>query len=221
MARHPSPSLAALSIVHGVLFLTGLVVTTVVAGSHFPSPFGGATTWFALHPNAVLASAFFTFGSAIPLGIYAATASSRLRFLGVEAAGGTIAAFGGFGASFFLALSGLLQWTMSYEPLRALHLLAFATGGIGAVVMLGLLVAGIAVTAGLHRLVPRTAMWVGLAIAIVAELSTLAILSEPLAVFLPIARFAAMVWLVVVGFMLPKSRESRRSSALRHAEGAA
>jgi len=106
MARHPSPSLAALSIVHGVLFLTGLVVTTVVAGSHFPSPFGGATTWFALHPNAVLASAFFTFGSAIPLGIYAATASSRLRFLGVEAAGGTIAAFGGFGASFFLALSG-------------------------------------------------------------------------------------------------------------------
>ena len=43
--------------------------------------------YFQLHSRAVLLGAFFQFGAAVPLGIFTATIVSRLRFLGVKAAG--------------------------------------------------------------------------------------------------------------------------------------
>jgi hypothetical protein len=107
--------------------------------------------------------------SIVPLGLYTATATSRLHFLGVRAAGASIALFGGLAATTFLALSALAQWALAFPDVlvsapavRALHLLAFATGGPAHVMPLGLLVAGLAVTAGLHHLVPRSLMTTGL-----------------------------------------------------------
>src|SRR6516162_4946408 len=38
---------------------------------------------------------------------------SRLNYLGIRAAGAAIALFGGLGASFILALSGMAQWVLS------------------------------------------------------------------------------------------------------------
>jgi hypothetical protein len=40
----------------------------------------------------------------------------------------------------------------------------------------------------------------------VAELSTLALLSKPAAVLLPIARFGSLAWLVAAATLLPASR---------------
>ena len=113
--RHRGPSVLVVAIVFTTLFIASLVVSTVMAGgSHFPSPFQpGANRYFSDHATAVRTGAFLQFGSAIPLGIFTATAVSQLRFLGVDVAGRFIALFGGIAASLMLALSALVQWVLS------------------------------------------------------------------------------------------------------------
>jgi hypothetical protein len=99
----------------------------------------------------------------------------------------------------------------SAATVRALHLFAFATGGPGHVVPLGLLLAGVAVPAGLMRFLPRWTMTFGLVVAGIAELSTLSLLVPAAAFLLPIARFPAFIWILTAGALLPQSR--RRSAA--------
>jgi hypothetical protein len=212
--RHPGPSLLAVAIVFVTLFVGSLVVVAAMThGGHFPSPLDPtAAAFFADHADAVRLGAFLQFGAAVPLAIFTATASSRLRFLGIEAAGTSIALIGGTLASGMAAVSALVQWALTQPNLgdgvRALHLLAFVTGGPGYVVPFGLLVAGIAVTGGLARKLPRWVMWSGLAIAATAELSSLCIALAPAAHLLPVARFSGFVWMIVVGAKLPARRGS-------------
>ena len=93
-ARHASPPLGMLAIVYTVLFCGGLYpVISFSGGPHFPGPWEPAqriAAYLQLHPKDVLLCAFFQFGAAVPLGIFTATIVSRLRFLGVKAAGATI-----------------------------------------------------------------------------------------------------------------------------------
>ncbi|ORA40129.1 hypothetical protein BST13_00615 [Mycobacterium aquaticum] len=163
------------------------------------------------------ACAVGTFAASVPLAIYAATVSTRLRQLGVTAPGATIALAGGILAAGSLGLSGLICWAMSRPEvvvddglIRALYYLVFLTGGVGHIVALGLLVAGIAVPSLLLGLVPRTLAWAGLVIAVLAELATLVLIWPETAAVLPIARFTGFVWLIVVGALLPKRRTDRR-----------
>lgn len=214
------PPLGLLAAISGGLLLGGILVSAVLAGP-FPSPFAAPGTverYLTAEPVAVRALGVLAFASAVPLAIYAATVSARLRQLGVTAPGATIALVGGSLAAGSLALSGLLLWTLSRpavaasRPLvRALHDLAFLTGGVGCVVFLGLLVAGVAVPGLLLGLLPRPLAWAGLGVALLAELSTLSLIWTPLAVLLPIARFPGLVWLVVTGIVLPHRR--RRGEA--------
>jgi len=197
-AAHPSPPLLLLAAVHAVLVVVSLAVTPL--------------RW----------SAFLQLGAAVPLGIFAATAASRLHFLGVRAAGATIALFGGAGAALLLAVAAAAQWTAAWPEVaasaptvRALELLGFAIGGPAHVALLGLLVAGLAVTAGVHRLVPAWLMPAGLVLAALAELSWLSLVFPAASVLLPIARFPALAWLVAVGALLP--RRSGRAAAERGA----
>ena len=55
---------------------------------------------------------FLQIGALIPLGIFAATIVSRLRFLGVDAAGPNIALFGGFMTVFNSMAAGFTTWAM-------------------------------------------------------------------------------------------------------------
>jgi hypothetical protein len=112
-----------------------------------------------------------------------------------------------------LGLSGLLLWPLaerdvSADPalVRALYFLVYLTGGPAHVVALGLLVAGMAVPMLIMRLAPRPLAWTGLAIAAIAELTTLALAWPAVSPLLPIARFTALLWLVVAGAMLPHRR---------------
>ncbi|MCX8562008.1 hypothetical protein OS122_14030 [Mycolicibacterium mucogenicum] len=169
--------------------------------------------YFRAHSAAAQVSAVFVFASSVPLTIYAATASARLRQLGVTAPGATIALAGGVLAAGGLGLSGLLLWTLSRPEVNAggalvnaLYYLTFLTGGVAHVVMLGLLTAGLAVPALILRLLPRALAWTGLGIAVAAELTTAVLIWPPIAPLLPVARFAALIWLVVVGVMLPERR---------------
>jgi hypothetical protein len=215
--KHPSPPLAVLAGVHLALFVAGLAVTTALAGGAvFPSPFDPerAADYFVAHASAVRVGSFFLFGSAVPLGLFAATATSRLAFFGVRVAGVNIAAFGGFAAATLLLISGLCLWALGLpgtaampEAVRLLHLLAFATGGPGFAVTFGLFVLGISLAGGLTRRLPRWLMWFGLAIGVLGELSSLSLLADAAAVLLPLTRFPGLVWLVSVSVCLPASRE--------------
>jgi hypothetical protein len=217
--RHRGPSLPLLAVVLAGLFLGSLVaVAAMTHGGHFPSPFESAATanaFFAENRDAIRLGAFLQFGASVPLAIYAATASSRLRFLGVEAAGTLIALVGGALASAMGAFSALAQWSLVQPDLgteaRALHLLAFSTGGPGYVIPFGLLIAGVAVTSGLSRQLPRWLMGAGLFVAAVAELSSLSMVFTPAMYLLPLARFTGLGWLILAGAMLPATRASRKS----------
>ena len=210
------PPLAGLAITTTALFLAGLIASTAMAGKAFPSPFDpGASilAYFRGHQDAVKVSAFFQFGAAVPLAIYAATASSRLRTLGIRVPGATIALVGGALAATFLSISGLVTWTLAQPaalaspPLvRGLHDLAFATGGPGSVVPFGLLIAGLAVPAAFGALLPRWVAATGLILALAAEFSALSLLADSAAYLLPAARFAGLAWLIAAGVLLPKTR---------------
>jgi hypothetical protein len=208
-------------------FLIGGLVVSSLLGGVMPSPFGPADAvvgYYRDHPVAVEGSAVFLFASSVPLLIYAATASARLRQLGITAPGATIALAGGIVASATLSLSALLGWTLSRPAVsadtalvHALSMLVFLVGGPGHVVPLGLLLAGIAVPSLIVGLLPRPAAWAGLIIAVVAELSTLALVFAPLAILLPIARFPALIWLVVAGVLLPTQRANANAARTRAA----
>jgi hypothetical protein len=198
----------------GLLF--GGIAIGVALGGVMPLPYGPAATvaaYVRAQPVAVQVIATAVFGSSVPLAIYAATASARLRQLGVAAPGSTIALTGGTLAAGSLGLTGLLAWTLSRPDVtddtalvRALYFLVFLVGGPGHIVALGLLVAGMAVPCLILGLTPRPLAWAGLVIAALAELSTLVLVWPELGVILPIARVSALAWLVLAGALLPSRR---------------
>jgi hypothetical protein len=218
--RHPQggPPLGLLAAMSTGLLLLGIGLSAALGGV-VPSPYGAAgviRAYFTSQSDAVRVDGVLVFASAVPLAIYAATASARLRRLGVTAPGATIALAGGLLAAGALASSGLLLWTASRPAVRAdvplvraLHDLAFLAGGPAHVVFLGLLVAGIAVPALLLRLVPRPLAWAGLALAAIAEVTTLALVWPGLSLLVPLVRFPSLAWLIAAGFALPHRLRTR------------
>lgn len=198
------------------LFVASLIAGAALGDGSYPSPFQAAALRFAYitgNSAALKASAVLQFAAAVPLAIFAAAAPARLRHLGVRTAGPTMSLAGGLLASALLMMSALVQWTLSRPEVVAtpstvlmLQDLAFVTGGPGHVVPLGLLVAGLAVPALLHRLLPRWLAIVGVVVAALAELSTLSLVWPAAAVLLPAARFPILIWLVVVAWRLPHER---------------
>jgi hypothetical protein len=214
--RHVGPPLLPLALISVALFAASLVVGAT-GGGPFPSPYDDLhhiIGFFSAHKTTVQVAATLQFASAVPMAILAASLSSRLRYLGFARVPGVlIASTGGTLASGMLAVSAAMQWVLSRpgtattpSVARPLADLAFATGGPAAVVFLGLLVAGIAVPAAVGRLLPRPIWIAGIAFAVVAEFSTIALVSKPAAVLLPIARFGSLAWLVAAAALLPASR---------------
>jgi hypothetical protein len=215
--RHVGPPLVPLALISVGLFAASLAVGAT-GGGPFPSPYDSPSdvvAFFSAHSTTVRVAATLQVAAAVPLAILAASLSSRLRSLGFARVPGVlIASTGGTLASGMLATSALVQWVLSRpgtatnsSVVRPLADLAFATGGPGAVVFLGLLVAGVAVPAAVGRLLPRPVWIAGIALAAIAEVSTIALLSKPAAVLLPIARFGGLAWLIAAAALLPVSRQ--------------
>ena len=214
--RFAGPPLLPLAIVYMLLFVASIVSAVLLRhGAPFVTPFGdgeAARAFFAANPLAVKVSAFFFFGSAVPLAIYTATVVSRLRYLGVRAAGTNIALFGGFSASGAIAISGLCTWVLSVPEVaaslvaaRVLYFLSFLFGGAGFAVAFGLLAAGVSVTSHFARLVPRRLVVLGMIVAAAGELSSLSLIAYPANLAIPVTRFVGFAWIILLGGRLPKT----------------
>jgi hypothetical protein len=144
---------------------------------------------------------------------------SRLRFLGITAAGAYIALFGGIAAALDSAVSGSILWAMAKPDSRpdapllaALYYLQLAFGGAGFAVPFGLLLAGVSITAGLRKLLPQWVVAVGLALAFVGELSWFSMILPEVGFLIPLTRLPGFVWLIATGFALPENRSIRETS---------
>jgi hypothetical protein len=221
--RPTGPHLGALALVSLALTLAAVATAALLADGRLPvSPFASTAQvlgYYRQHATAAQVGATLLFGSAVPLGIFAATAYTRLLRLGVRVPGPSIGFFGGVAASLMLMVAAAAGWILGRPELggdaavsRALVFLSFLTGGVGFVVGLGLLVAGVAVPALVLRLAPRWLAWAGLVIAAVSELSFLTMAIQPVQVLLPLGRYAGLLWLVVIGFLLPTRRAGLREA---------
>jgi hypothetical protein len=110
----------------------------------------------------------------------------------------------------FHAYPGIAQET---GVLRALYYLAFSFGGVGFSVPLGLLIAGICISAAVMKLLPRWLVVFGLALAVIGELSALSLVFPQALLLIPLTRFPGFVWLIAAGFALPKGKSHQNSTA--------
>lgn len=222
---HRGPPLLGLAVVHTVLFVGSIVVTAILtSGGHLPSPFdtdAESRRFLTEHSDALRVNAFLQLGAAVVVGVFAATAVSRLWFSGIRAAGTSIALVGGVLASGFGVLSALVQWVIAEvgsglpdSVLHAFQFLFFAAGGPGTLAGLGLLIGGVSVSAGVAGAIPKWLMWFGVAIGVVAELATLTLVTAGAVYLLPAARMPAFVWMICVGALLPRKGTPQRPGLL-------
>lgn len=217
--RFRGPSIILLASVHIVLFVAGLVAGSVLRhGTSFVSPFAQAEQmriFFNQNPMAVRVSNFFLFGSAVPFGIFAVTTVSRLRFMGVRAAGTNITLLGGLTAIIALFFSGIAGWILSVPEVsdsvvvvKALYFLSFLCGGVLYAIGFGLFAAGISVTTYFMRLLPRWLTFLGIFLAITGELSWFSLITFPANFFIPITRYVGFIWMLVAAIALTRGRKT-------------
>ncbi len=218
-AKHPGPPLWLLAILYTVLFIAGLFPVTMFAGlPYWPGPWEPASVivpYFQTHATKVLACVFLQLGANICLGLFSATIVSRLHFLGVRAAGAFIALFGGFMVVFDGMAASFTTWTLVHpvvaqtpSSVLALYYLAYAFGGPGFSIPMGLLMAGVSVSAGFMKLLPRWIVALGLFLAAAGELSAFHLIIPSLLFLIPLVRFPGFIWIIAVGFAMPRSRRA-------------
>lgn len=216
--RFRGPSLILLAIVHILIFAASLVAAaTLRHGALYVTPFASAEdlrSFFAKTPTAVRVGNFFLLGSAVPFGIFAVTIVSRLRYMGVRAAGTNIALLGGLTATIALLLCGVTGWVLSVpevsssaQVVKAVDFLSFLLGGVVFAVGFGLLAAGVSVTSYFMRLLPRWLVALGMLLAITGELSWFSLIAYPANFFIPITRFVGFIWMVCVAVALTRNRK--------------
>jgi hypothetical protein len=215
--KHPGPPLWLLASLYTVLFIAGLLPVTAFGGlPYWPGPWESAatiTTYFQTQGTRVLGCIFLQTGANICLGLFTAVVVSRLHFLGIKAAGTHIALYGGFLTVFNGIVAAFATWAMIHPAvadnpsvLLALYYFAFALGGPGFSIPMGLLMAGVSITSAFRGLIPKWVVVLGLILAAAGELSIFYFLSPKVLFLIPLTRFPGFIWIVAVGFAMPHSR---------------
>jgi hypothetical protein len=217
---HKGPHPGMLAVLYTILFCVGLYpVTALYKEPYWPGPWEKASVilpYFQNYGDRVIFCITLQFGAMVCLGLFTATVVSRLHFLGARAAGITIALLGGFLVVADAFAGTMAMWTMLRPAVLeqpsvalALYYLGFGLGGPGFSVPMGLLMAGVSVTAAFLKLLPRWVIVLGLVLAVAGELSWLNLAFPGLLFLIPLVRFPGFVWLIAAGFLLPKSRTQR------------
>jgi len=221
--RFRGPSLILLAIVHIVIFVANLAAAAALRhGAPYVTPFAPAeavSAFFVQNPAAVRIGNFLLFGSAVPFGIFAVTLVSRLRFLGVRAAGTNIALFGGVTAASALMLSGVFGWVLSLTDIavqapvaKVTCYLSFLFGGVAYAVGFGLLAAGVSITSYFMRLLPRWLIVLGVVVALTGELSSFSLVTFPANFLIPVTRYLGFIWMLAVAISLTRNRRKAQVS---------
>lgn len=219
---HKGPHPGILAVLYTVLFFIGLYpVTNLYKLPYWPGPWEPASVivpYFQTSGARVLFCLVLQLGAMICLAIFTATVVSRLHFLGARAPGTYIALLGGLLVVADAITCTMAMWTMLrpgvivHPPLvLALYYFAYGLGGPGFSVPMGLLIAGISVTAAFMKLLPRWLIVFGLVLAVAGELSWLHLAFPALLFLIPLVRFPGFIWLIAVGFLLPRTRRERGS----------
>jgi hypothetical protein len=226
--RPDGPHPGVLAIVSLAFTIAAVVASVLISAVQFiPSPLGSTASvaqYYLSHPEAAAVNGFLVFGSAIPLGIFAAAMYARMLRLGIRVPGPGIGYFGGIAAAVMVGIAGLITWVIgqsipgqSTATIHTLAYLSYALGGVGFVTGVGLLIAGIAVPALILGLVPRWLAWAGLALALICEVSFVSMLAPVLTFTLPIGRFAGLAWIIAIELVLARTghdaREQRETAA--------
>lgn len=210
--RQHGPHPGILATISLALTVAGIAVAGGMSGGDaLASPYAHDIVGrIAGNHDALRVLAFFQFGAAVPLGILTATLYARQVRFGIRVPGPVISLVGGIVATTSLLSAAFVTFVESRPEVtgdvaltHALAFLAFAAGGPGYAVGIGLLVAGVAVPALILRLVPRPLAALGLLIALLSELCWFGLLAEPMQYLVPVARFGGGLWLIAVGFLLP------------------
>jgi hypothetical protein len=215
--RHPGPNLLLLTLIYLAFLVLG--ASQVSASFHIPLDSASeAVAFVAARGGSIRWGSFFELASAMPLCVFIATTTSRLRFLGVRAAGESIAFVGGIIATMMLMLSALSTWSLTRPgvagtagAVHALQALGFIGGGPGFVVPLGLFLAGVSLTAGISRFVPRWVMWLGIVTAVACELASFTLVNFTAGYFIPVGRFISILWMIAVSLTLPIGKPAAQS----------
>jgi len=233
-SRYIGPPPLAPALAHTVLFVASILVGTSAGVFARPDTAAGTVTaHLADHVGAARLVALLQVASAVVLGVLTAAAAAAIRARTPRLAGLDIARFGGYGAALLLATNALAAWSAASlasggttggtdggtgvpagdaataAAVKALTLLSFATGGVGYVALFGLLLAGIAVPLYLGRLAPRWVGGTGIALAVLAELSLLSLVTDSLQPLLPVARFPGTLWLLGVAAVIARPGRGR------------
>lgn len=217
--KHPGPPLWLLALLYTVLFNAGLFPVTMYGGMpYWPGPWQPAAdivSFFQTQSSRVLTCVFLQTGAVICLGLFTAVVVSRLQFLGIRAAGVYIALLGGFLTVFDSLGAGMATWTLirpviaqTPSSILALNYFSYALGGPGFSIPMGLLMAGVSVSAGLSKLIPKWVMILGLFLAACGELSVFHLIFPQLLFLIPLTRFPGFIWIIAVGFTLPNFRNA-------------
>jgi hypothetical protein len=214
---HRGPHTGVLAALYTILFWIGLYpVTAMYKLPYWPGPWeSGATivSYFQHYGTRVLFCIVFQLGAHICLGLFGVTVISRLRFLGSRAAGTYIAQLGILLVLADAFAGTMAMWTLIHPgvvehgpTLLALYFLSYALGGPGFSVPMGLFLAGVSVTAGFMKLLPKWMVVYGLILAVAGEASFFHLVFPKLLFLVPLVRFPGFIWLVLAGFMLQKQR---------------
>jgi hypothetical protein len=208
--RHAGRSLLALTVAYAALmFAAG---SRVVVAFRVPHDSAIAAAFVAQHSLAIRFGSFLEFVSAIPLGIFMAVSIRRLQFPGIRNVGEPIAALGGIATPVMLIGSALATWSLTRPGVAAapgavvvLQSLGFDGGGPGFAIFLGVFVAGVSVSAGMHKLLPHWLIWLGIVVAAAGGLSSLTLLNFTAGYFIPVARMLSIAWMVGLAWKLPSN----------------
>jgi hypothetical protein len=214
-----------LAVLYTLLFCIGLYpVTAMYKQPYWPGPWEPASViipYFQNYGARVLFCVVLQLGAMVCFGIFTATVVNRLHFLGARAAGTYIALIGGFLVVADAFVGAMAMWTMLRpgvieQPslVLTLYYLGYALGGPGFSVPMGLLMAGVSVTAAFMKLLPRWVIVLGMLLAGAGEISWLHLAFPKLLFLIPLVRFPGFIWLIAVGFLPPRRRTS--TQALSH-----
>ena len=142
------------------------------------------------------------------------TTVSRLRFMGVRAAGTNIALLGGLIATIALILSGIVGWILSVPEvvastpvLKALNFLNFLLAEPSSRLDWACWPQECRATGYFMRLLPRWLVAFGMLLALTGELSSLSLVSYPANFFIPATRYLGFIWMFSVAVELTRDRK--------------